>query len=277
MAGERQELYNALGVKVPTRLLETYSRMTEEEQDEVREMPSRDAKRFLRKKASEDHDKVLKGLVEAKGNLEKENEAAPPMKPERPRTFHGPGVTDLGEGGVLIDVSGLVRDEVAQQLPTVVATGGGEDGDDGEDGLQIELQSDGTYIQWRYFEADPADTWKNLVLLTDLKGADGDPGTNGTNGLQVELRADVVTGYIQWRYADATPEDTWNNLVLITDLKGDKGDPGDSLIPNGSEGDLLRWESGAWVLLTGFTIEPIQICVGGVPTDYEILARLVTP
>jgi hypothetical protein len=44
---------------------------------------------------------------------------------------------------------------------------------------QVELQSDGTYIQWRYV-GDPS--WINLVALDDLKGADGMDGVDGAQG-----------------------------------------------------------------------------------------------
>jgi hypothetical protein len=49
---------------------------------------------------------------------------------------------------------------------------------------QVELQSDGTYIQWRYV-GDPS--WINLVALNDLKGADGIDGIDGVDGAQGEI------------------------------------------------------------------------------------------
>ena len=66
------------------------------------------------------------------------------------------------------------------------------------DGSEIELQSNGTYIQWRYVGGS---TWTNLVLLSTLKGDKGDTGatgaagTNGTNGTNGKTAyASAVTG-----------------------------------------------------------------------------------
>jgi hypothetical protein len=48
----------------------------------------------------------------------------------------------------------------------------------GEDGREVEMQNDGTYIQWRYV----GESWTNLVALSTLKGEKGDPGEPGANG-----------------------------------------------------------------------------------------------
>jgi hypothetical protein len=50
-------------------------------------------------------------------------------------------------------------------------------GTDGEDGREIELINDGTYIKWRY--AGETD-WQNIIAAADLKGADGADGSDGT-------------------------------------------------------------------------------------------------
>lgn len=58
----------------------------------------------------------------------------------------------------------------------------GADGADGADGREIELQTDPTYIQWRYV-GDP--TWFNLIALASLvgpQGPQGDPGPAGPAG-----------------------------------------------------------------------------------------------
>lgn len=55
----------------------------------------------------------------------------------------------------------------------------GVDGVDGTDGREIEIQNNGTSIQWRYV----GDTeWTDIVALVTLTGADGADGTNGTDG-----------------------------------------------------------------------------------------------
>lgn len=98
-----------------------------------------------------------------------------------------------------------------------------EGGADGEDGREIELQKGTTYIQWRYVGDT---TWKDLIAIADLKGADGEDGqdgTNGTNGMdgrEVELQKSAT--HIQWRYTNGT----WENLVALSDLKGANGTNG---------------------------------------------------
>ena len=54
--------------------------------------------------------------------------------------------------------------------------GGGGSGTPGKDGREVEIQNNGTAIQWRYVGEE---TWTDLVQLSDLKGQKGDPGDNG--------------------------------------------------------------------------------------------------
>ena len=75
----------------------------------------------------------------------------------------------------------------------------------GEDGKNISLRRNETHLQW---QRDGDAAWMNLVLLSDLKGADGK-----------ELEVRVEGGCIQSRLAGGT----WENLVAIDDLKGDTG------------------------------------------------------
>lgn len=44
------------------------------------------------------------------------------------------------------------------------------EGQDGTDGREVELQNDGTSIQWRY---EGESEWRDLVDLSDITGADG--------------------------------------------------------------------------------------------------------
>lgn len=102
----------------------------------------------------------------------------------------------------------------------------------GEDGETVQIQNNGTYIQWKY----PSDAgWTNLILLSDLKGDAGDPGptggtgatgapgsdgSDGADGREVELQ---VTGtHIQWRYVGGS----WTNLVALSTITGPQGAPG---------------------------------------------------
>jgi hypothetical protein len=127
----------------------------------------------------------------------------------------------------------------------------------GPKGSEVELQNNGTYVQWKYLGDSE---WKDLVLLADLEGEKGDPGqtivsdtpppspyeglqwfrstdgrtfiyydghwvqdanmtvVEGPPGKEVELRNDGTN--IQWKY-DKEPD--WNNLVSLQDLTGDDG------------------------------------------------------
>ncbi len=66
---------------------------------------------------------------------------------------------------------------------TSTATGApgqdGQAGADGQDGRDIELQNNGTHIQWRYVGASG---WTDLVALTSITGAQGPQGTAGAAG-----------------------------------------------------------------------------------------------
>jgi len=52
-------------------------------------------------------------------------------------------------------------------------------GPPGSNGREVQIQNNGTYIQWRYV-GDPS--WINIVALSDLKGQDGTDGQNGQDG-----------------------------------------------------------------------------------------------
>lgn len=116
-----------------------------------------------------------------------------------------------------------------------------------------EVRNSGTAIQWRY----PAEEeWRDLVALTELRGAsgengkdgtdgkngvdgrngtngkDGINGTDGKNGLDGKDGADGINAknievrraesYIQWRYEG----EEWQNLVAIADIEGPAGQNG---------------------------------------------------
>ena len=54
--------------------------------------------------------------------------------------------------------------------------GGGGSGTPGKDGREIEIQNNGTAIQWRYVgDSD----WTDLVQLSEITGPKGDPGEDG--------------------------------------------------------------------------------------------------
>lgn len=57
----------------------------------------------------------------------------------------------------------------------------GERGEQGLPGKEIELRSNGYYVQWRY---SGDETWNNLVYIEELRGPKGDRGDTGEQGLQ---------------------------------------------------------------------------------------------
>ena len=101
-----------------------------------------------------------------------------------------------------------------------------------------EVRNNGTAIQWRY--SDETD-WRDLVALSELRGAAGEAGKDGADGKDGIDGADGKDGinaknievqraesYIQWRYEG----DEWQNLVAIADITGPAGQNG----KDGSDG-----------------------------------------
>ena len=119
-----------------------------------------------------------------------------------------------------------------------------------------EVRNNGTAIQWKY--SDETD-WRDLVALTELRGAAGENGKNGTDGKDGSNGADGKNGingkdgingsdgsngadgkngkdgidgksievqraetHIQWRYEGGE----WQNLVAIADITGLTGQNG---------------------------------------------------
>jgi Collagen triple helix repeat (20 copies) len=115
-------------------------------------------------------------------------------------------------------------------------------GEQGVAGQEVLLQSNGTYIQWKYTNDL---TWTNLVSLADLTGPQGPQGIQGIQGVKGDTGATGAQGvqgiqgvagadgksveiqsngtYIQWRLVGDT---NWINIVALSDLKGAKGDTG---------------------------------------------------
>ena len=101
-----------------------------------------------------------------------------------------------------------------------------------------EVRNNGTAIQWKYSnESD----WRDLVSLTELRGAAGEngkngidgkdgsngangkDGINGTDGINAKnIEVQRAESYIQWRYEGGE----WQNLVAIADITGPTGQNG---------------------------------------------------
>ena len=101
-----------------------------------------------------------------------------------------------------------------------------------------DVRNNGTAIQWKY--SDETD-WRDLVALTELRGAAGEngkngidgkdgsngangkDGINGTDGINAKsIEVQRAESYIQWRYEG----DEWQNLVAIADITGPTGQKG---------------------------------------------------
>ena len=103
----------------------------------------------------------------------------------------------------------------------------------GDDGREVELRNNGTYIQWRYVGEDD-NAWRDLVALDAITGGDG---ADGADGREVELQ--VANGYIQWRYTTGADTD-WKNLMPLSDLKGEDGEDGRE-VELKNDGSSILW------------------------------------
>lgn len=110
---------------------------------------------------------------------------------------------------------------------TSTATGApGQDGQagvDGQDGRDIELQNNGTHIQWRYVGASG---WTDLVALTSITGPQGPQGTTGATGATGAAGATGAQGP-KGDQGDTGPQGT-AGTAGATGAQGPKGDQGDT-------------------------------------------------
>jgi len=138
-----------------------------------------------------------------------------------------------GKSAYQLAVAGGFTGTVEQWLKSLRGPAGGQKGDNGQDGREVELKRSETHLAWRYVGDE---SLTDLLPLADIKGADGingkdgAPGKNGRDGKdgadgkdgrEVELRADAE--WIQWRYVG---DDAWIDLVPLELLKGKDGRDG---------------------------------------------------
>ncbi len=138
-----------------------------------------------------------------------------------------------------------IIEQILTRLDELEENGGGG-ATPGKDGREIELQNNGTAIQWRYV-GDNA--WTDLVLLSEITGAKGDPGITpaiGENG--------------NWYLGET---DTGKPS------RGPKGDPG----PAGDSGIVSRQEMT--YSDTTVTLEPNKLYV--FPEMASLTVTLGTP
>lgn len=96
----------------------------------------------------------------------------------------------------------------------------------GDAGVAVELQANGTHIQWRYVGGS---SWTNLVALSAITGPTGSTGANGT---AVELQA--TSTHLQWRYVGGS---SWTNVYDLSQLVGPQGPQG-ATGPQGPAGSV---------------------------------------
>ena len=133
-----------------------------------------------------------------------------------------------------------IIEAILTRLDELETTGGGGGGTPGKDGREIEIQNNGTAIQWRYVGEE---TWKDLVLLSEITGPKGDPGDNGITP--------TIGENGNWYLGD---EDTGKPS------RGGKGDPGQTgATPNIQIGTVQTLEPGqqATASMTGTPENPL--------------------
>lgn len=90
--------------------------------------------------------------------------------------------------------------------------GGGGSGTPGKDGREIQIQNNGTAIQWRYVGDE---SWTDLVQLSDITGAKGDPGPTGaTPNIQIGTVQTLEPGQQATASMTGTPENPLLNLGI---------------------------------------------------------------
>ena len=123
-----------------------------------------------------------------------------------------------------------------------IPTGGGGSGTPGKDGREIEIQNNGTAIQWRYVGDE---SWTDLVQLSDITGAKGDPGENGiTPTIQIGTVQTLEPGQQATASMSGTAENPLLNLGIP---KGEKGDSDGSTGENKVLSDSSEWIIGNFI------------------------------
>ena len=114
-------------------------------------------------------------------------------------------------------------------------------GDKGNAGSEIELRANDLYIQWKYNDEDST-SWRNLILIENLRGQKGDTGETGKDGLTPYIGSNG-----NWYIGE---EDTG---VTAAGTNGDNGEDGkDGLTPHiGENGNWFIGEKDTGVKAVG--------------------------
>ena len=131
--------------------------------------------------------------------------------------------------GDLSKLTTKAKDNLVAAINEAARSGGGSGGTG-----TIEMRVADGYIQ---YSNDDGTTWKNLIAIADLKGADGKDGTNGTDGAPGKDGADGADGTTFTPSVSAAGDLSWTNdggkaNPATVNLKGPQGDTG----PTGPQG-----------------------------------------
>ena len=183
--------------------------------------------------------------------------------------------------------------------------GGGGSGTPGKDGREIEIQNNGTAIQWRYVGDS---SWTDLVQLSEITGPQGPKGNTGETGPQGEMgpqgpagetgpqgpvgpagkdgaqgpkgevgaTPNIQIGTVQTlepgQQATASMSGTPENPLLNLGIpKGEKGDPGEDAESGSSATPRQEMSSSD----TAVTLEPNKLYV--FPEMASLTVTLGTP
>ena len=156
-------------------------------------------------------------------------------------------------------------------------------GASGKDGREVELQNNGTAIQWRYVGDS---SWTDLVQLSEITGPQGPKGNTGETGPQgpkgdTGATPNIQIGTVQTldpgQRATASMTGTPENPLLNLGIpQGDKGDPGEDAESGSSATPRQEMSSSDTIV----TLEPNKLYVFpemasltvtlGTPTDSDV-------
>lgn len=146
----------------------------------------------------------------------------------------------------------------------------GADGARGYDGREVQVQNNGSYIQWRY--ANDA-AWTNLAALSSLKGVDGKTILSGSGAPAAGLGTDGDY-YLDMPVAHLYGPKTAGAWGAYVDLVGPQGPPGPaanvtqsavlSALDDPTDGAVLYVQQGGTEAATA-----AKIAVGDRPGNYK--------
>lgn len=113
----------------------------------------------------------------------------------------------------------------------------GANGTNGNDGREVEIKLDNNFVPsgessavpsivWRYANQNPADSWKQIVALSDIRGLQGPQGNPGTNGTSVTFLSESITGGTRVTLTDGSHSSSFDVLNGTDGQNGTDGTNG---------------------------------------------------